>query len=239
MEIPKFLKLDGDSLVFNQEGELVYYIPDEYFVKKICVIEGEYYSLIGVFDYAIFDKNGKHSGLKPFRLPTVFLAKPSETELKKKVKLEQYGEAKDYRLLKFRKGDQVIVSINVPEIVDNCEDFYRLFLSGGLPTTIPYDKLHEYIPENLALNGKSYDLNMQLFGIAISEMCRSLNDPKKPFRLSKMDSMQAYRTINIRQIPKYVSPFVSITSENWDEAIGNAVINKNTKYTPLEKLLTT
>ena len=31
MQIPAFLKQDGDKLLYNQDGELLYYIPDSYF----------------------------------------------------------------------------------------------------------------------------------------------------------------------------------------------------------------
>ena len=40
-------------------------------------------------------------------------------------------------------------------------------------------------------------------------------------------------------IPKYISAFTSITSENWDDAVVNAVINKNKVDSPMEKILMT
>lgn len=64
-DIPKFLKRDGEALLFNTSGELIYYVPEVYFEKGIAEVIGEIVSLLGVFDYAIFDENGKSSGLKP------------------------------------------------------------------------------------------------------------------------------------------------------------------------------
>lgn len=237
-EIPKFLKRDGDSLLFNQEGELVFYIPEMYFERKYAVISGEYINLLGVLDYAIFDEKGKHSGLKPFRFPTIFLCKPSDMEKVKNVKLTEFVEPQDYRLLKFRKGDQVIVSVKVPEMVANAEEFYNIFISGKLPTTIKYDEIQDYFLENIRLNGADYGISIQLFGMLIGEMCRDPKDRTKLFRHTKMDNMSAYQMINIREVPKYVSPFTSITSENWDESVVNSMLIKDAKYSPLEKLFT-
>jgi hypothetical protein len=42
-------------------------------------------------------------------------------------------------------------------------------------------------------------------------------------------------------VPKYISPYTAITSENWDEAIRAAVLiddPENTPESPLEKVLT-
>ena len=237
-DIPKFLKRDGDSLLFNQEGELIFYIPEMYFSRNYAIIIGEYVNLLGVLDYAIFDEKGKHSGLKPFRFPTVFLCKPGEMEKVKNVKLTEHVEAQDYRLLKFRKGDQVVVSVKVPEMVANAEEFYKLFTSGKMPTTIKYDEIQDYFLENIRLNGADYGISIQLFGIIIGEMCRDPKDPSKLFRHTSMSNMTAYQMLNIREVPKYISPFTSITSENFDDSLVNAIINKNTKYSPMEKLFT-
>lgn len=236
--IPKFLKRSGDSLLFNQDGELVFYIPEMYFDRKYAIIVGEYINLLGVLDYAIFDEKGKHSGLKPFRFPTVFLCKPGAMEKVKDVKLTQHSDTQDYRLLKFRKNDQVVVSVKVPEMVANAEEFYKLFTSGKMPTTIRYDEIQDYFVENIRLNGADYGISIQLFGLIISEMCRDPKDPTKLFRHTDMKDMTAYSMLNIREIPKHVSPFTSVTSENWDESIVNAILNKKTKYSPMEKLFT-
>ena len=49
--------------------------------------------------------------------------------------------------------------------------------------------------------------------------------------------MLDYKCINIRQVPKYVSPYAAITSENWDEAVVSAVMNDNKTYIPQEKII--
>lgn len=237
-DIPKFLKRDGDSLLFDQEGELIFYVPEMYFNSKYAIIVGEYVNLLGILDYAIFDEKGKHSGLKPFRFPTVFLCRPGEMEKVKNVKLTEHIEAQDYRLLKFKKGDQVVVSVKVPEMVSNAEEFYKLFTSGKMPTTIRYDEIHNYFLENIRLNGADYGISIQLFGIIIGEMCRDPKDLSKLFRHTSMKNITEYQMLNIKEVPKYVSPFTSITSENFDESIVAAILNKNTKYSPMEKLFT-
>lgn len=241
MEIPKFLKLQDDALVFNLDGELVYYVPEEFFDNNIAEIAGSYVSLIGVCDYAIISPSGKIGEVKPFRFPTIFLCKPNSIEKVKKLKLGNNEEAKDYRVLHFRKGDEVVSQTRVPQIIDNVEDFFRLMvITGRIPTTIRYDKGHEYFPENIELNGSSYGLNMQLFGILWSELCRDPKDISKPFCTTSMSNMNGYKPVSIKTIPNYTSPYVSITSENWDESLRSAMLidDKDIKYSPLEKVVT-
>ena len=109
MEVPYFLKLDGERLLFNQDGELAYYVPQTFFDRNYCFIEGQYATLIGIFNYAIFDAKGNHKGLKQFNLPSTFLCKPNRIEKIKKVKLTATTEEDDYTVLYFKKGDEVIV----------------------------------------------------------------------------------------------------------------------------------
>ncbi|MGL5752486.1 MAG: hypothetical protein ACRCXT_18265 [Paraclostridium sp.] len=237
-KIPSFLKKDGDSLLFNGEGEFVFYIPEIYFDSKYALIVGEYINLLGVLDYAIFDSNGKSSGLKPFRFPTVFLTKPGNMEKIKNTKLTKHTDSQDYRLLKYKKGDQIVVSTKVPQMVANVEEFYKLFTSGKIPTTIAYNELQNYFMENIRLNGEDYGMTIQLFGIIIGEMVRASAENSKLFRHTIMDNMTGYNMINIKDVPKYVSPFTSITSENWDDSVVNAILLDKHQVSPLEPLFT-
>lgn len=237
-KVPSFLKRDKESLLFNGDGEFVFYVPEMYFERKHAIIVGEYVNLLGMLDYAIFDKNGKHDGLKTFRFPTVFLSKPGVIEKVKNIKLTKNTQPQNYRLLKFKKGDQVVVSVKVPQIVDNAEEFYKMFSSGKLPTTIRYDQLQDYFVENIQLNGADYGLSIQLFGIMIRELTRDSKDIEKLFAYTDMKDMTDYQNINVRLAPKFVSPYTSITSENWDEGVINAIMNKNAKYSPMETLFT-
>lgn len=235
-KIPKWLKKDGDKLLFDGEGEFIFYVPETYFDRGCAIVIGDMVNIIGVLDYTIVDKNGKNNGLHLFRFPTVFLCKPSEMEKIKNVNLTKYTETQDYRLLKFKKGAEIMVSTKVPQIVDNAEQFYQMFTSGKLPTTIPYDVLDEYFPENLKLNGGNYGLNNQLFGIVISEMCRDPKDTTRLFRHTDIKDMKAYRLISIKDVPKQTSPYAAVTSENFNESMINAILNKNAASSPLESI---
>jgi hypothetical protein len=237
-KVPPFLKRDGESLLFNnKEGELVFYVPEYYFTCNCASIEGDYVRILGIMDYAIFDKNGKHNGLKPFRFPTIFLCAPSEIVKVKDLKLTKNTETSDYRFLKFRYEDKVVVDVKVPQEIDNVELFYNLFTGGHIPTTIPYDEMHELFDESMKINGNDYKLSDQEFGIIVSEICRDAKDVSRPFRLAKDNNMLNYKCINIRQIPKYVSPYSAITSENWDEAVVSAVMNDKNAFIPQEKII--
>lgn len=244
MEVPKFLKLEGEALIFNQEGELLFYIPEEFFGKSknpIAQIVGSYVSTIGICDYVIVSKDGKHSEPKPFRFPTIFLCKPSYVEKEKNVKLTKTSGGNEYRVLHFHKGDEVVSQTRVPQIIDNVEYFYQLMvITGKIPTTIRYDKGHEYFTENMELNGSGYGLSMQLFGILWSELCRDPNDISKPFCTTTMKDMNGYRPISIKTSPNYVSPYVSLTSENFDESLRAAIVmdDEEIQYSPLERVVT-
>ena len=87
------------------------------------------------------------------------------------------------------------------------------------------------------MNGFKYPLNNQMYGIIVSELCRDPKDLSRPFRVTKSTNMTDYKSMPILQIPKYVSPYTSITSENADEAIANAIINKSKTDSPLEKVM--
>ena len=38
--------------------------------------------------------------------------------------------------------------------------------------------------------------------------------------------------------PKNISAYTAVTSQNWDKAVVSAIMTKNNKYSPLERLFT-
>lgn len=250
MDIPSFLRVEGDTAYFNLDGELVFFIPEEFFgntKNQITKVEGSYVSTIGVFDYGILKPGAKVESnmtgkTKPFRFPTVFLCKPSLIEKGKGIKLVKESEDKEYRILHFKKGDEVISQLHVPQIIDNVQYFFQLMvITGKIPTSISYDVGHEYFPENMLLNGSGYGLHSQLFGILWSELCRDPKDISRPFCMTEMRDMNGYKPVSIKATPNYVSPYVAITSENFDESLRSAILMKDKEeipYSPLEKVIT-
>lgn len=241
--IPNFLRREGNGLVFDKEGEFIFYVPEVEFGTKSAEIYGSYIKLLGILNYVIIDKNGKESELKTFKWPTIFTSKPSSIEKIKGIKLTKTMTETDYRILHYKNGDEIVSSVFTPQETDNAEEMFRLmFITGKIPTTIPYDKLWEYFDKNMNLNGSDYGLHDQLFGFITSEVARDPKDISVPFRLSKETDMTAYKPISIKETAKYVSPYVAITSENWDESMMSAVMLSNDpnghKYSPLEKVLT-
>lgn len=236
-KVPPFLRRDGDALLFNDEGELIFYVPETYFDRGDAIIEGEYVNLMGIFDYAVFDKNGKNSGLKRFFFPTVFLAKPYKIDKQKKVRLTASQPVTDFRLLRFKKDDAVVVSVKVPQVNTNIEAFYKIFLYAKLPNTIPIDKLQEYFTKNIELNGSSYGISLQMFGFIIGVMARDKNNLNVAFRNTKWTDPTSYRMISIMDLPKYISPNQSIGSQNWENAVVGSIMNPTDVDSPLEKLL--
>lgn len=246
MKLPAFLKEDGEKVLFNQTGELVYYIPDKYFQdtkSTIAKVEGEYVSTLGIFDWALVSENGKIGTIKPFKYCSMMICKPNRIEKIKNFSING-NEPRDYRVLHFEKGDEVISDVNTPKIVDNVEIFFKgmTYKQDCMPPTIPYDKAQDYYPENMELNAKGYGLNMQLFGILVSEQYRDPTDLSKPFRLSKQidKSMFGYKQLSIIDIPKYISPLISISSQNWDDGLMAAIAmtaEGKSKESPLNKVV--
>lgn len=248
MNIPEFLKKEGDSLIFNDDGELIFYIPEDYFRNdgsmKYAEVSGDYINSIGFFNYEVFTKEKKSKyGLKLFYFPCIVTMEPSDVQKIKNINInKKVKEEKDYRFLYFHKGDIVIKNINCVKDISNVENIFKIFMiTGRIPNTIPYDTLHEYLMNSINYAGEDFGVNAQLFGIIISELCRSVSDESIPFRLSKESDMNKYKSLSVKLIPKFISPFTAITSENWDEAVVNACINSDNDKrfieSPMEKIL--
>ena len=231
-----FFKQSGNKVLFNEDGELLYYIPEKYFGLNCAIVNGEYIDTIGVFTYEVFDKSGKSKVQKLMKCPTFITCKPSEIS-KQSLKLKGTKAELPYRVLKFKKDDELICSTDIPQDINNVEIFINLYSRGNLPRTTPYDQVYDLIDKNAKLNGFNYKVPAQMIGIVMGELFRNPDDKSDPFRLAENKSMTDYEPISINNSPKYVSPFASITSENADEAIANAITIKNYKDSPLERVM--
>lgn len=249
MQVPNFLKLDGEALLFNlDDQELIFYVPEVYFdattKNPIAQISGDQVSMIGLCNYAFVDKNGKRGPIKLFSFPTMMLCKPYTIDKEKALQLDKNYDPMDYRLLRFKKGDEVVSQVRVPKIIDNAELLLKMMvITAKLPNSIPYDKIWELFYENAKLNGFSYNLSVQIFWILIGTLCRDPKDLSKPFRLTSMDNMNDYKLVSTKLVAKYISPYTAITSENFDDGVRAAVLMNDMPedkipYSPLEKIIT-
>lgn len=247
-EIPPFTKRMGDALLFDRDGRIEYYIPDDYFEGKSAIIEGSYVRLMGSFNYRIYDKNGNPDKLRTFNFATMFMCRPGKIDTKKKLKLDNDFEDGFYRILTFYKGDQLITRIHTEQNMDNVSELYRLHLiTGKVPNNIPYNELYLFPYDCMSLNGGNYAVHSQAMGLLYSKICRDPDNVNVPFRQSKAinNSMINYRPISIKRAAKLISPFVAITSENIDEAIMSAIVISDKedkgetkhKESPLERVL--
>ena len=239
--MPSFLtKNEENSILFKEKDkELQFFVPEKYFERGIAEIEGDVVSIFGVFDYTIVDlKTNKNSGLKSFRLPTLFSTKPASIEKRPQIRLISQQDPTDYRILKYREGDVVILSTKLVQHIGNVEKMSNLFLIlGYIVNTIPYDQVHDYILEAMSINGFSYGINNQVIGFVVSELCRSKDDPSIPYRLSKTNDLHAYKSMSVKNIPKLISPYTAILAEDFDESIMYAMMNDNPQDSSLEKVL--
>ena len=238
-KLPPFLKRHNDSILYNGDGEFYFYIPEKMFDLNIAKYEGEIISTLGIMSYAMKDAKGKMSTLRQFNYPTRFSTKPYKIEKLKGIKLIKQSKPGDYRVLYYKKNDPIIVNVYLEENIDNAEDLIRLFImAGSIDNTIPYDTIQNYFVDNLKYNGGSYGITLQLFGVILSELCRSTKDESKPFRLAKTDDMHDYQAISIMAIPRLVSAYSAIASNNFNQAMVYASLNKKQVEIPLERVLT-
>lgn len=236
--IPKFVKVSGDSVLYDDSGTFNLYVPERYFELKAAKYAGDIIELIGIANYAI-EKNGKLGSLHEFYIPTVFSTKPHDVEKLKGVRLTKDTPKEDYRVLKYIKGDTIIVSTKVPQDIEYVELLLKMFIiTGDIPNTIPYDKIQNIIIENMDINGNNYKVTLQLWGIIISEICRSASNQEIPFRLSKSNNMHAYKSISIKDVSRMDSPYAAINTENFDVSMVRATLSDKESTSPLEKILT-
>lgn len=243
MGMPKFLKIDGDVATYNANGEFIFFVPEKWFDTNIAQIHGELINLIGILDYTIADENGKFGKLKHFYWPSAFVTRPYSMETRKGVKLTKNSPVLDYRLLKYKKGDEVICSTKVPQLADNIEEIYRMFLSGNMTITqtFPYNKLQDIFMDSVQLGGSSYANTMQLLGVVIAGIARNPENRTEPYRCGDTSNPYNYKIVPVDKIAKYTSPQTALTSQNWDEAcMAMVTLSANNKFdsiSPIEKLL--
>lgn len=245
--LPSYLRMKDGSVYYNGDGEFAFLVPEIFFSRNHAIVEGDVIYLIGIISYSMNIKKPEDltKNVKRFFYPSVFGTKPNRTEKVKNLKLTPSAKPDDYRILYYGNNneDQLIVSVEIPEELSNVEEFFSIFVNTGkIPAGIPIDKLDDYFSESMELNGGSFGLNQQSFGLLVSELCRGPNDLSRPFRLSKtLDKDKcAYVPVSIKAIAKLVSPFTSIVTENWDEAVVNASIieDKDAIPTPMEPIMT-
>lgn len=246
-DLPKYLRMKDGSIFYNGDGEFAFFVPEIFFSRNHAIVEGDIVWLIGTITYS---KNVKKPedltvDVKRFFYPSAFATKPNRMEKVKNLKILG-SKADDYRVLYYGNNDtdQIITSVEIPEELSNTEEFFSIFVNTGkVPAGIAYDKLDEYYSESMELNGGSFGLSQQSFGQLVAELCRDPEDLSRPYRLSKAyarGDMYSYVPVSIKAVAKLVSPFTSLVTENWDEAVVNASIIGDTESvpTPMEPIMT-
>jgi len=231
-----YIKKDKEKIIYNGDGELIYYIPEKYFEANAAYPIGSIIECLGIFQYQVLDKSGKVKKTGNFDACTLFQCIPNYITKEKEYSLSN-TEPRDYRLLHFKKGDVLIVNVNVPAKTTTIETFMNLLTRGHLPNTIPYNDLYRYVLNNADANDFGFSVSNQVVGFLTSELCRDPKDLSRPFRWTDMKDMTGYKFTSIKNIPKYTSPYTAITSENADESIASAITTNGTTESPLEKVM--
>lgn len=246
--LPSWMKLKDGSLYYNGSDEFIFFVPESFFEYKHAIQEGDVVHLIGVLNWAIVKKGDdptKYSSKsKPFNWPTAISTRPGSIVKAKGLKIVESQKAQDFRIFKYSNNgeDQILVCTRTVQDIVNVEKCMSIFeTTGKIPPGISYYDLYTYYMDPIALNGASYGITAQEFGLLYSEVCRSKNDYSVPFRLTKdLDKdPYSYTSISVKDIAKLISPFTAITTENWDKAVISASIidDKDIKDTPMEKIM--
>lgn len=246
--LPTWMKLKDESVYYVGPDEFVFFVPESFFEHKHAIQEGDVLHLIGILNWAIVKKGdnpAKYSTKsKPFNWPTAISTRPGSIEKVKGLKIVESQKAQDFRIFKYTNNgeDQILVNTRTVQDIVNVEECMSIFeTTGKIPPGISYYDLYTYYMDPIELNGSSYGITAQEFGLLYSEVCRSKNDYSVPFRLTKdLDKdPYSYTSISVKQISKLVSPFTAITTENWDKAVISASIIKDEdiKDTPMERIM--
>lgn len=240
-----YYKEENNAIVctVKPSQELVFFIPECYFDTNSAMITGNLVSLIGIFNFAIYENNKPISELKTFFYPSIFLTQPGSIEKWKQIQLTKNTDKSDYRALKYKTGDKIIVNMDIPQQVENMEEFMRLWIiTGHIPNTVDYRNIWKYITKNASLNGNSYGLTNQLIGAFQTELCRDPSNYKNTFRCSKAKKNHEwnnFKPVSVKDVPSYISQYVSTSSENMDDSIVAATLmDEPGKFSPLEKVFT-
>lgn len=242
MPLPNGIIKKDESVYWAGKGEFLLFVPDFYFDMKLAVITGEFVSVLGVLNYAISTDSNTYGKIRQFYFPSMFTTKPGYIEKIKNFEITECYKA-DYRVFHYTNNniDQVISSTKISKEIGNVEDLFRLFYkTGKTPNTVMYDEMQNYPMSSIEVAGSSFGINIGLFGIVQGELCRDPEDLSKPFRLSSTidKNMCGYKEISLSDAPKYVSPYASLTSENFDSGVIGAVMSKPKSPSALEKVFT-
>lgn len=240
MSLPNGVTKKDESVYWTGDGEFLLFVPEFYFDMNLAKMEGEYVTLMGILTYTISSSTGKVGNIREFYFPSMFTTKPGRIEKRKDFDITDNYRA-DCRIFYYTNNnyDQIITSTKIPKDIENVEDLFRLLIkTGKTPNTVRYDEMQNYFMDAINIAGSSFGINIGLFGVIIGELCKDPNDLTKPFRLSNTidKNLYGYKEISIIDAPKYISPYASITSENFDEGVIGAINTDSKAPSALEKV---
>lgn len=247
----KFLYKEGNSLKFN--GELMkIYLPKTNFTKKgsdsfISEYNGNFIKTMGIFLFEVttFDneEKGKSGTIYTMKLPISIRFEYEDSYTEKK-QLKDNLPADIYNVFILNNGNTFIENVMAEMSINSCKEFIFMLHKGNLPSIIPYDEIIKLYLDTLDINGINLGSPSLVYEMIISEVCRSKNDKKIPFRkainngkISQLD----YVNINMKEIPMLSSVYGALAFEDMNQSIITS-INRTKNGTkevesPIEKTI--
>lgn len=244
----EFIKKDTKVLVDTPYAEA--YIPKDLFGNPedgnpTAYYLGEGICVTGLFNIRFYnsDKDPRESAkLRTFNYPSTITMFPSATE-DLKLQLDKSMDEDTYRVCRFYKGD-IIMDTKIQQDSKKCEAFMNLLIRGKLPKGLDYTALYFAWMKNFEINRVDPGVPAVTLQFAISENCRSAQNPKLQFRKivnEKGVNMSDYKVHNMVNICSNSSVLNALAFERYGEMLTYSLNMSNQdmkqNLTPLEEVL--
>jgi hypothetical protein len=151
--------------------------------------------------------------------------------------------SKKYKFI-LKAGSDLFDGNHFIKNIDNAYNIFNFLTSGKLggDGKLKYEDLPNLVRQILEENGISKSHPTLSYEILVAELAKTRDDSTKPFRFSVRNDNRknGYIMTNIRDVPRNISPFSALASEDITEALASIIQlskeNKKGVVTPLEQI---
>lgn len=228
----KYMHSDGAN-IYLDAPYMEAYIPMYYFEKSgFGKDNGNMVTAFGIFNVGFFE-NDKLKEMKLICVPSAIDLYCDDYETKA-VELPHYDEKIPCKVIKYYKGNKVMVS-GIIQDSNNAINLLNFIIGGKLPP-LPYSSLIDVWYKNQNMNKVNFGVPSFILELILSVSCRANIDPRLKFceDIGKPDSKSGdydYKLASVRDICRYSSTFQALTFEDIDSMITTSINRTNAKIT--------